>query len=218
MKKISEIFQNGFNEVDFNIIRTLDVNHELHYDGIINIFKYFEPNFIETDEIKSTITKLLYYFTGSSLFDGSLKKGIMLVGGLGTGKSLIFRVFKEYTGKILRMNSYQYHYSHEIVDNVNINGVEYLEKYNHNFGTPITCYVDDIASRNEIIKYFGTEVNVMEQLLSIRYNIYIRYRKLTHVTSNKYPSDFKELYDERVIDRMKEMFNIVELKGKSFRK
>ncbi len=218
MKRINEIFEGTFNEPNFNIIKSIKIDHETHYNGIVNIFKHFEPGFIETEKIKSTIQKLLYYFTGSGLFDGSLKKGIMLIGPVGTGKSLIFKVFKAYTGKILRTNSFQYHFSHEIIDNVNVNGVEFLEKYNHNFDNPITCYIDDIASRNEIIKYYGTEVNVMEQLLSIRYNVYSRYRKLTHVTSNKYPSDFKGLYDERIIDRMKEMFNIIELKGKSFRK
>ena len=110
------------------------------------------------------------------------------------------------------------HTGQDIIDNVSINGVEFLEKFNHNYDRPITCYIDDIASRNEKIKYYGTEVNVMEQLLSIRYNAFCRYRKLTHISSNLYPNDFKNIYDIRTIDRMKEMFNIIELKGGSWRK
>ena len=219
MKSISDIFFNGISDKhDINIIKKVNVPIDSHYIGILNIAKSIEPGFVINENNEGIIKQLLLYFTGNEDFKGSLKKGLMIVGSVGTGKSLLFRIFKAYTGKILRVNSFQYHTSSEIIDNVNINGVEFLEKYNHNFDNPITCYIDDIASRNEVIKYFGTEVNVMEQLISIRYNIYERYKKLTHISSNKYPNDFKDLYDERVIDRMKQMFNVIELSGNSFRK
>lgn len=218
MKTLREIFYSELEPNDDNIIKTVEINWNQHSFGIINIAKSIEPDFVINETNKDTLKQLLLYFSGSSKFDGSLRKGIMLIGSVGTGKSLLFRVFKEYTSQIIRLNSFQYHTSQEIIDNVNVKGVEYMDLFNHNYDNPITCYIDDIASRNEVIKYYGTEVNVMEQLLSIRYNIYSRYRKLTHVTSNKYPSDFKELYDDRIVDRMKEMFNIIELTGESFRK
>jgi DNA replication protein DnaC len=218
MQTLREIFYSGLEPNDDNIIRAVDINWNQHSSGVLNIAKSIEPDFLIDETNKDVLKQLLLYFTGSDEFDGSLKKGIMLIGGVGTGKSLLFRIFKEYTSQIIRINSFQYHTSQEIIDNVNVKGVEYMDVFNHNYDNPITCYIDDIASRNEVIKYYGTEVNVMEQLLSIRYNVFSRYRKLTHVTSNKYPSDFKDLYDNRIVDRMKEMFNIIELTGKSFRK
>jgi DNA replication protein DnaC len=218
MQSLREIFYSGLEPNDDNIIKTVEINWNQHSSGILNIAKSIEPDFLINENNKNLLKQLLLYFTGSDDFEGSLKKGIMLIGGVGTGKSLLFRIFKEYTSQIIRINSFQYHTGQEIVDNVNVKGVEYMDLFNHNFDNPIVCYIDDIASRNEIIKYYGTEVNVMEQLLSIRYNVYSKYRKLTHVTSNKYPSDFKELYDDRIVDRMKEMFNIIELTGESFRK
>lgn len=218
MKNIKDIFYDGFEPSDDNIIRPVRINWTQHSIGIQNIAKSFEPDFVINEANKEVLKQLLLYFSGSNYFNGSLKKGIMLIGAVGTGKSLLFQVFKKYTAEILRINSFQYHTGQDIVDNVSIKGVEYLELYNHNYGNPITCYIDDIASRNEVIKYYGTDVNVMEQLLSIRYNIYSKYKKLTHITSNKYPEDFKKIYEERVIDRMKEMFNIIELNGNSFRK
>ena len=80
-------------------------------------------------------------------------------------------VSRHYTSEILRANSFQYHFASEIKDSVNINGIDYLEKYNFNYGYPITCYIDDIASSNENIKHYGTTHSVIEQLLSIRYNV-----------------------------------------------
>ncbi len=168
------------------------------------------------------------YFTGSKEFvlcandlgviEPSLNKGLMIIGGVGTGKSLLFNVFKKYTGEILRTNSFRSYTSISIIDDVNVNGVEHLELFNENYGYPITCYIDDIASKNETVKHYGTEYNVIEQLLSIRYNAYSRRKKLTHISTNKYPSELEGVYETRIIDRMKEMFNMIELNGKSFRK
>lgn len=227
MKKINEIFYTGIHPVNENIIRTISIDWDMHSKGIFNIAKSLEPKFVVNENNKRILRLLLLYFTGSKDFtafatelgiiEPSLNKGLMMVGGVGTGKSLLFDIFKKYTGQILRANSFRSYTSIAIIDDVNVNGVEYLELFNENFGYPITCYIDDIASKNEVVKHYGTEYNVIEQLLSIRYNIFSRYKKLTHVSSNKYPNEFKGLYDIRVIDRMKEMFNILELNCESFR-
>jgi len=218
MKTIRDIFFEGLEPNDDNIIRPVEINWNQHSNGVLNIAKSLEPTFEVNDINKNILKELLMYFSGSDSFNGSLKKGIMLVGDIGTGKSLLFKIFKRYTSEILRVNSFQYFSTQEITDNVNISGVDYLQAFNDNFGNPITCYIDDIASKNEVIKHYGTEVNTIEQLLSIRYNVFTRYRKLTHTTSNKYPSELTNVYEKRIIDRMVEMFNILELPGKSFRK
>jgi len=227
MKQINDIFYNGIGDEKSDIIKKVTVDWDVHYNGLINIAKAIEPDFRIENHTEKALKLLLMYFTGNENFvmemkkngtnNASLSKGIMLIGGIGTGKSLLFKILKKYTGEILRVNSYQYHTSQIIIDNVNVSGVETLEVYNHNYGRPITCYIDDIASNNEKVKHFGTEINAIEQVLSIRYNIYSRYNKLTHVSSNKYPIEMVALYDERIVDRMKEMFNIIELDGKSFR-
>ena len=153
----------------------------------------------------------------------SLKKGIFLVGDIGSGKSLIFEIFKIYTSKILHKNSFHQYQAGDIIDNLNIKGKVYFDKFSYNRSSnnipnPITCYIDDVASRNEIVNYYGSVYNSMQELLTIRYNIYSKYRKLTHLSTNIFPQQLKEIYGIRVIDRMKEMFNLIELKGESFRK
>lgn len=228
MKNLNEIFYKEMDVLQKQIINTVPINWEQHSRGVLNIARGFEPLFKIDENNKKALRLLLLYFTGNQLFiddleeysgkKGSLSKGVALIGGVGSGKSLLFKIFKEYTSKILYKNSFQLHYASEIKDTVNVNGIDHLEIFNFNSGFPITCYIDDIASGGESVKHYGTDHNVIEQLLSIRYNVYSRYGKLTHISTNKYPEELKKVYEERIVDRMKEMFNFIEVKGNSFRK
>lgn len=231
MENIKEIF-NMSGPVKVPQIQRVDVNWVKHSNGIMEIARQYEPKFKLNDHNKTVLRLFLLYFTGNPNFitelkeqrgvEGNLDKGIMLIGGVGTGKSLMFKIFRKYTRDVINTNSFLDRSAIDIIDSVNVNGVKVLEEYNHNIvdkiARPIRCYVDDIASKNELVNNYGTPINVIEQLLSIRYNIFARYGTLTHVSSNKFPAEMKELYDTRIIDRMKEMFNIIELGGKSFRK
>jgi len=50
----------------------------------------------------------------------------------------------------------------------------------------------------------------------IRYELFQERDAITHATSNYYPGDLK-CFDDALLDRFKEMFNFIELKGDSFR-
>jgi hypothetical protein len=221
-----EIFSNGFENPEQNIIQSLNIDIDMHKVGIMNLFKMHVHDFIIDEDNKKAISLLFNYFIGNKQFcdeNGiSLSKGIMFCGGVGTGKSVLMKSFKTYTGEILKVNGFQYFDASEIIDSVNIYGVEYLDKFSHNLSSkkanPISCYIDDIISKNEKIKNYGTEISVIEQLISIRYNIFTRYRKLTHFSTNIYPAEMGKYYDERIIDRLTEMCNIIELPGSSRRK
>lgn len=218
MKTITEIFKgSNFYETE-NIIKTIKVNRNIHAIGIHNILKYYEPDFKIIPENVNILRNLLDYFTGNEKCEYNLNKGIALIGGVGTGKSLIFKAFKDYTREILRNNSFIWHDVKEIIDSVNVKGVSFLNEVNELNGRYTTIYIDDICSTNEIVNNFGTKVNVIENLLTFRYMIFSRFRKLTHFSTNKYAPELREMYGERIIDRMREMFNIVELNCDSFRK
>lgn len=222
MKSIKKIIESQPNFTMGNIIKKVNIEWDVHAKLVFQIAKALEPNYIIDDNNKEIFKQLLLYFTGNDDFNGSLKKGIMLVGDTGTGKSLIFRIFKQYTMHVLRKNSFQLHTCIDIIDNVNVSGISYLDIFSHNKQGnkpyPITCYIDDIASKNEKVKHYGTDINVIEQLLSLRYNVFEKYNKLTHVTTNLFPKQLKNVYDDRITSRMSEMFNVIELKGKDYRK
>lgn len=205
-----------------NEISTINIDWNKHSKLIVQIANKYVYNYKVDDNNKEVLKDMLLYFTGNENFNGSLNKGLMLVGGVGTGKSLLFKIFKEYTMNVIRNNSFQMHSAIDIIDNVNTTGVEYLKQYSHNYdgrhAYPIRCYIDDIACINETVKHYGTDINVIEQLLSLRYNIYEKYGTLTHISTNKYPNQLTDVYDQRITSRMNEMFNILELKGNDYRK
>jgi len=230
---ISEIINKNNNNKVSNIVEYQNIDIKEHKLLIKKIALYIQPSYNFTDEINQILDLFLAYFSGQeniiSEFNKnnkkeiSLNKGIFLVGDIGSGKSLIFEIFKIYTSKILHKNSFHQYQAGDIIDNLNIKGKVYFDKFSYNRSSnnipnPITCYIDDVASRNEIVNYYGSVYNSMQELLTIRYNIYSKYRKLTHLSTNIFPQQLKEIYGIRVIDRMKEMFNLIELKGESFRK
>lgn len=62
----------------------------------------------------------------------------------------------------------------------------------------------------------------MEEILTARYESFLKYNTITHATTNFIfdstgTRPFKQLYGERVEDRMKEMFNEITFKGESKR-
>jgi hypothetical protein len=203
-----------------------------HHQIILNIARGIHPSFKITEENRRIINLFFYYFTGNKKFPdlmqkitkskGSLSKGLMLVGGIGSGKSLLFDIFKTYSRECLKINSFQTITALDIIDEVSVLGINCLEKFSHNKSNgkprPITFYIDDIASKNENINHFGTNLHVIEHLLNYRYNTFLRYGTLTHISTNIYPKQMKNIYDARTNDRMKEMFNIIELDGESWRK
>ena len=51
-----------------------------------------------------------------------------------------------------------------------------------------------------------------------RYDIFQEYDKMTHVTMNFDSQDLTKVFPPKIIDRFKEMFNIIPIDEKSFRK
>lgn len=217
MENIQEIFNGLERSKTSQIINKIDIDWGKHVLGIVHIAKILEPKYVTTEEIKPILKNLLLYFTGNPESEYDLNKGIALLGGVGVGKSLLFHVFKQYTMGILKTNSFRMFTAQEIVDNVEAAGVECLAQFGTLPEKPMTAYFDDVASANEIINHYGTKTNVMEKVLTMRYDVFKKYNKLTHISSNQFPTQLNEIYGIRIVDRMKEMFNLIELNGKSHR-
>jgi SpoVK/Ycf46/Vps4 family AAA+-type ATPase len=91
---IKNIFYKGIEVEKQNIIKTVNIDWLAHSHGIINICKSFEPEFEINENIKPVLKNLLLYFSGDEKSPLSLNKGIMLVGAVGTGKSLNYESFQ----------------------------------------------------------------------------------------------------------------------------
>jgi DNA replication protein DnaC len=189
--------------------------------------------FINTPGIQRVISGLIYYFNGNIELAKKYKmdvcKGIALIGKYGTGKTTIFRIIHEYLRKTApsTKNNFKITSVDEIIQTMlsSDNSMDGVYFYNIKPGLnneqtrkPIHLCINEFGVQYDI-KQFGSDVNdLIDSLMMRRYEIFQQYGKVTHITSNFGTDDFEKRFPERLVDRFREMFNIVKLEGKSFRK
>lgn len=197
--------------------------------------KFLEVNsrpFIKIDGITiKNLEPLIYYFSKderffecenlSKLSEPSFEKGLLVIGNYGNGKTSTMITFERIFQNIKGI-SFKGYTANEVVGMFekcgdDISKKEFERKVN--FGTR---YFDDVKTER-IASNFG-KVNLFKDILESRYNNKVK----TFVTCNFKDGfegdieaaleEFGEKYGGRVHDRLFEMFNIIEFKGKSFRK
>lgn len=184
-----------------------------------------EPKFTLTKHNKEVIKILVYYFCNVEHPSINLRKGIYFRGPVGTGKTTLMRAFSTWCPySIFRMANCRYIQKQAVK-----NGFDALNKYSeqsyffkhgnyhHSNGYIIYCF-DDFGAEN-ISKFYGNEINVMEELMQDRYDQFKLSGMKTHVTSNlKDGNLMEELYGPRVRDRIREMFNFIDIDEPTHRK
>ena len=92
MNDIKEIFYGQYTNKS-PIIKTIGVDTDKHKVGIYNIAKFFNKNYsLDQNNLKAVFNTLFLYFTGSQESDLDLSKGILLIGNVGSGKTLIMQI------------------------------------------------------------------------------------------------------------------------------
>lgn len=145
------------------------------------------------------------------------KKGLLLWGSIGTGKSTIIRILGEvfrHMGdgyKTISCSTLATHYAS--------NGRTALESSTYNEGAsglnPVNRAFDELGREPIPSRYFGVELNVMQYVFQCRYEL--RNSVKTFATTNMNPDSLSQLYGDYIKDRLSEMFNIVQMSGKSLR-
>jgi len=227
MRQINEIMQDAnFGKNKENAIKKLFEFSEFEKQ-IKNIYISFGKllvgeGFLVKKEFSKIITNLLIYFTGNT-GEYDLNKGIYLVGDYGVGKSTIFTILRKLLahisltdnfGKKLNPNGFQITSVEQIIDVYKKDGsLDYFGFRKES--KPLHLCINEFGKDvNE--KIYGTQANeLINSLFMIRYELF-QQGYLTHCTSNFHPKDLK--IEKIIADRMKEMFNFIELKGESFRK
>jgi DNA replication protein DnaC len=136
-------------------------------------------------------------------FKQESKKGLLLFGPTGTGKTTAMETYKagKWAGSAI-----------EIANLVSQKGRSYLEKYKIH-----DMIVDDLGREPKTVKSYGDEILVMHDLICIRYDAFVNGYK-THFTTNLTFSEIAERYGEAVADRIKEMTDVIVFCGESYRK
>lgn len=148
-----------------------------------------------------------------------LLKGIAIIGNVGTGKTKAMEIMNKYleidnvfyvkNNKQIPLR-FQVFNSRQIVEDFAQDGFEGLHKYTyfHNI-----C-IDDLGTENLNPVYYGTKLNVIEEIIEERY----RKGLMTHLTSNLNEEMLLDSYGDRVYSRLKNMINYHQLIGNDLRK
>lgn len=190
--------------------------------------------FIVDEHNRDVLKFLLYYFNHCELacdvFPGKghkLDKHILLMGGVGTGKTLIMQIFSEY----LRYTNNPNHFHNVSVTQMvnyftihnNIDRYTYNEEASNGFnGKPMNVCLNDLGVDNR--PFYGIDTTtVTSDFLHARNEIWTmtapEQRKFAHLTTNLTIDELKAKYKDdfgRLVDRFK-TYNIIKLTGESRR-
>lgn len=185
-----------------------------------------KPAFTYTAINKPIIKQLVHYFCGQEDCGLDLLKGIFLRGPVGTGKSVIMRAFAIWLSpgnrfRIVDCRDLQKQALKDGFDSLlkySVHSYNYKNGFYHRDNGGIIYCFDDLGGE-KVTKFYGNDINVMAEIILDRYREFDITRLKTHITSNLKDGDLiEEMYSLRVRDRMREMFNFVDLKGPSFRR
>ncbi len=178
--------------------------------------RLYGKHFQIIEEDHEVIFKLLVYFMkdeeNASRLGISFRKGILLTGPIGCGKTSLMNLFRFITAA---------HNHHAMISCRKISfefiqeGYGIIQKYSDNSyrhnnqeWQPKTYCFDDLGAE-DALKYFGNECNVMAEILLSRYDLFISQGMLTHITTNLNSTELGALYGNRVRSRMREMVNLI---------
>lgn len=187
-----------------------------------NSLKSVSPQFTIDNGNKLLVSSLYEY---AWRHDGRLdpRKGLLLHGDLGVGKSTLLKGLQNFMGKI---NRYCYGLDNPYITFQLTSAAEIALLYAEKGIDGISRFTDREKMGNLAIdevgrepldsKHYGTSINVIQTILQLRYEE--RHRYFTHMTTNLDPNDgFSGAYGYYIADRVKEMFNVVKIEGRSRR-
>lgn len=190
------------------------------------------PGMCIDDDNRDVINWLCMYFTNDPTFTttllreeksgkqhfGDLNKGILLAGDVGTGKTTLLRCFgsnQRASYDMVPIPQLCDLYAEDGRKTVEIfsNLREAIPDRNNFFQRYVGQWFDDMGTEREK-KHFGNSKNVMSDIILNRYNNkHLFGFQYTHITTNLTADQIEEIYGQRELSRIYEMFNIIHLKG-----
>lgn len=165
------------------------------------------------DHNKHLITTLCYFISRDSKFETELgysfQKGLLIRGIAGLGKTHLVRCLEENElNPILILSMI------EITDEIKMNG-----EFEIVYGKNKIIYLDDVGTEEPVVNHYGTKISFFKNYIELMYlkNQNKTFNHLIISTNNSF-SEIEDKYGFRVRSRIREMFNIVDVKGEDMRK
>jgi DNA replication protein DnaC len=195
-----------FDYAEFKDLLTESANVILERRREINVFAIDEKN-------EPVIRQLFLYLKADTGFSGDLQKGIMLVGKYGSGKTLIMQAMTILYNTLIQtlhipFPILKFIKSSELLETLNEKSFWQYSK--------IPLVIDEFGREPKQIMDFGYLRSPVIELLCERYDT----GAWTHGTSNFTLETLgsENQYGKMTGDRIKSMFNFIELSGESRRK
>jgi DNA replication protein DnaC len=183
------------------------------------IAKGIDPEFCMNEKAKPVYEQMIKFIHADPEFNGDLEKGFILLGPTGTGKTIAMEVLQRYRqidntkmiveGKVKSMN-FDVVRSTKIISDYTNEGIDGIELYTRRL---VIC-IDDLGTEPDTAKNYGNTIDVMGYILAERY----AKRLMTLATTNLTYQALESRYDDRIMSRMRALFNFIEMNGIDYRK
>lgn len=236
---IEQAYRNALAEWNNKLEHYPDLSDEKVYTQHANLVLWIANNvvlghqhrqFVIDKDNENVLRFLLYYFNNcplaESVFPGrgyKLHKNILLMGNVGTGKTLLMQIFSEYL-KYIKGDRFFYNLSVTQMVNYytlhnNLDKFTFNEEGNKGFqSNPVNICLNDIGVQTTT--FFGMDTTKLtDEFLHARNDIWVQDHKFAHLTTNLSVEQIKEVYKDgfgRLIDRFK-TYNIIPITGTSRR-
>lgn len=175
--------------------------------------------FIIDNANRQLVSDMFYYAIRSAESRYDVSKGLILAGSIGTGKTTLLGAIGQFRNTLDRNGFKVWSCTTDIPAHFMQTGE--LSKYTDATDALERSFVDmgfDELGREPMpMSRYGTNVNVMSQLIQCRYSRYKTSGAQSHFTTNFMPDKLKDFYGQFVVDRLKEMCNWVPVIGNSRR-
>ena len=206
-------------------IQPISVDWDKEIAFFLKAFHKVEPRFdpkLTDKDILNSLFAWVWKLDEYNKLKLDYNKGFCFYGDLGLGKSMILQALRQYRNSIVarheskkedfRMKGIWLKAASELANIFSVDGQPALIQYTSD---DINLIIDELGREPRPAKYFGTELNVIQFVLQLRYDH--RRDSVTHITTNLKPEDIAQNYGAFIADRCWEMFNFIEFKGASLR-
>lgn len=170
----------------------------------------YNKKLIVHDDNKLFITTLCFFLSADKRFETELgysfNKGILIRGISGLGKTHLVQCLKD--NELISIKTISIL---EITDVIKYEGEYNLQVYDNSI-----TYLDDVGTEEPTINHYGTKVSFFKNFIELFYLRTNIYNHLMISTNNSF-QEIEDRYGFRVRSRIKDMFNIIDVKGNDMR-